>query len=81
MTKLEADPKLPLSTTLINQVTDKCFKRATSLSRAADLDDPSDWQTVPLEGYYLGGLLLWRALWERKSLLRIFPSPLPDAYM
>ena len=40
MTKLEADPTLQLSTTLINQVTDKCFKRATSLSRAADLDDP-----------------------------------------
>ena len=28
MTKLEADSKLQLSTTLINQVTDKCFKRA-----------------------------------------------------
>lgn len=40
MTKLETDPKLPLSTTLINQVTDKCFKRAASLSSAADLDDP-----------------------------------------
>ena len=64
MTKLEADPKLPLSTTLINQVTDKCFKRATSLSRAADLDDPHECTTKTtsdLQGCYLGGLLTWRA--------------------
>ena len=39
MTKLEKDPKLQLSTALINQVTDKCFKRATSHSRDADLSD------------------------------------------